>query len=539
MTIISVKLLCQLLSLYLVVALKNDDLLSSRELQNREGPSFPPYSNGQGCSRESMTVNFAYYQSWATYREDDCHPVAPGELDASAYTHIAYSFAGINEDLELDFYTDDEGVPVEAEELMYEKFMLLREKNPDVKLLISIGGWLFNDPGPTDRRFSHACKDENRPRFVKSIVDFCEEHGFDGVDLDWEFPGDYGRGGVSDDKRTYADLVFELKEAFQEAGHSDWEVSMAIPLHPRFLEQGYDMERLAQGVDLLIVMAYNLHGVWDPVALSHSDLYGIMDYLDHFIIDQQFPTEKMVLGLAPYGRTYTMVDESCVTVGCRFIRSGPGGCLNEPFFMTYFSIKRRIESGNFDSKIDFNPNTGASELVFDGNILVTYDSPEALSYKAQYAKESCFAGVMWWGADMLEEPIILPEIEKLLPSQQPSAMPSTDEPSSLPSSIPSQTASDPPSGFPTITPAPTHRPTLPIPTTSPSHLPSALPSMSSERPSSAPSAKPTKRPIPSPTFEPTGAPVERATSINQLTRSSAFKCGSTFAWVTLLLPFLF
>lgn len=532
MTII--KLLSQLLSLYLVVALNNDGLLSSREMQDREGPSFPPYSNGQGCSRTSMTVNFAYYQSWAAYREEDCFPVRPDELDASAYTHIAYSFAGINENFEVDFYND-----VEAEAVEYEKFMRLRDKNPDVKLLISIGGWLFNDPGETERRFSHACRDENRPTFVKSIVDFCEKHGFDGVDLDWEFPGDYGRGGEADDKRTYANLVFELKEAFKEAGHPHWEVSMAIPLHPRFLVQGYDMERLAEGVDLLIVMAYNLHGIWDPVAMAHSDLYGIMDYLDHFILDQKFPPEKMVLGLAPYGRTYTMENATCVTMGCPFIRSGPGGCLNLPFFMTYFSINDRITSGDYDSKIDFNPDTGASELVFDGNILVTYDGPEAFSYKAQYAKESCFAGVMWWGADMLKEPIILREIEQLLPSQEPTVMPSTDEPSSLPSSIPTQTASELPSGFPSITRTPTARPTLPIPTAFPSHSPSTSPSMSSEVPSSAPSAKPTHRPTNSPTPEPTSAPVRRATPISELnTQSSAFKCVNTFAWMTLLLSFL-
>jgi len=528
------RLLRLLLSLCLAAALNEDGLLpsrviNSRKVQNQEGPSFPPYSNGQGCSRESMTVNFAYYQSWAAYREDDCNPIAPDELDASLYTHVAYSFAGINENFELDFYND-----AESEALQYEKFMKLREQNPDIKLLISVGGWLFNDPGPTMRRFSDACKDENRPTFVNSIVSFLETHGFDGIDLDWEFPGDYGRGGYPDDKRTYANLVFELKDAFREAGHDDWEVSMAIPLHPRFLEQGYDMERLAEGVDLLICMAYNLHGLWDDATYAHSNLYGIMDYLDHFIIDHEFPTEKMVLGLAPYGRTYTMEDENCVTMGCPFIRAGPGGCLNQPFFMMYYSINEIIKSGDYDSKIDFNPDTGASELVFDRNILVTYDGPEALSYKAQYAKESCFAGVMWWAADMLGEPIELKEIEQLLPSQQPSASPSTGEPSSLPSITPSRVASDFPSTFPTATRTPTARPTLPIPTTSPSIAPSTLPSA---EPTSMPSAKPTNIPTPSPTSEPTPAPVQKATQINKLT-SSAFRYSYMVPLLTILIPLI-
>jgi len=477
----------------------------SRELQFQYAPNFASYATGNCGDKEVMHVNFGYYQSWAQWRKDDCNPVSPASLDVSAYTHLAYSFAWINENYELEAYDGN----IEEEERSYEKFMTLKKENPFVKLLITVGGWTFSDPGPTFRRFSEAVEDANRPTFVASVIAFCEKYGFEGIDLDWEFPGDYGRGGKPEDKKGYADLAEDLRKAFNAAGHNDWEITIAIPLHQRLIDYGFDLERLAESVDFLNLMAYNLHGNWEETANAHTGLPDLMNYLVYFLETWNFPPEKLLLGLAPYGRTYLMEDENCLTYNCPFKASGPGGCLDKANFMTYFSIQQRIESGEYTSNNPFNPVTATAEMVIDGNVLIDYDSPQSMSYKAQFARAACFGGMMWWAVDMLREPIILSEIDMRFPTSEPTNSPTkgaTGSPSGTPTFSPSVTPSAP---EPTISPTkePTGSPSG-TPTFSPSVTPSAPPTMT---PTQTKSSVPTLVPSVGPTLEPSksAAPTTR------------------------------
>lgn len=56
-------------------------------------------------------------------------------------------------------------------------------------------------------RFSHMVSDRSqRQKFVRSAVKFCREHGFDGLDLDWEYPS-FRDGGKPEDKTGYAQLI--------------------------------------------------------------------------------------------------------------------------------------------------------------------------------------------------------------------------------------------------------------------------------------------------------------------------------------------
>ena len=76
----------------------------------------------------------------------------------------------------------------------YQAFNHLKQMHPGLKTVIAVGGWTFNDPGATQIRFSNTANTAaNRAAFAASCVDFCREYGFDGVDLDWEYPGDTSR----------------------------------------------------------------------------------------------------------------------------------------------------------------------------------------------------------------------------------------------------------------------------------------------------------------------------------------------------------
>lgn len=76
----------------------------------------------------------------------------------------------------------------------YKKFTQLKTKKPNLKALLAIGGWnvgstVFSDmvSGPGTRK-----------AFVESAIGFIREYGFDGIDIDWEYPAK--RGGKPEDK---------------------------------------------------------------------------------------------------------------------------------------------------------------------------------------------------------------------------------------------------------------------------------------------------------------------------------------------------
>lgn len=90
---------------------------------------------------------------------------------------------------------------------LYNRFTVLKSKKPGLETWISVGGWSFTDPGSTQKAFSNmASSAGGRQQWIQGLIKFMSTYGFDGVDIDWEYPGADDRGGVSADNANFVRL---------------------------------------------------------------------------------------------------------------------------------------------------------------------------------------------------------------------------------------------------------------------------------------------------------------------------------------------
>jgi chitinase len=115
-------------------------------------------------------------------------------------------------------------------------------------VFIAIGGWTFNDPGPTATTFSDIARSEtNTNAFIKSLTSFMATYDFDGVDIDWEYPEADDRSGRKEDFANFPTFIARVKKALKATGGRDG-LSITLPASYWYL-QHFDIVKLVKDVD--------------------------------------------------------------------------------------------------------------------------------------------------------------------------------------------------------------------------------------------------------------------------------------------------
>jgi len=199
-------------------------------------------------------------------------PLDPRDVAAEKLTHINYAFANIKDGLMVEGYAGDPE--------NYRTLNNLKERNPKLKILVSVGGWTWSG-GFSDM----ALTPQSRKRFIDSAVVFLELHRLDGLDVDWEYPGQKGLNNTNrpEDKVNCTAFLAEARSALDEAGKAAGKrylLTMATGTNDSWIEHT-EMDKAHASLDFVNLMTYDFREAeGDPLATpgrSDADIADIAD----------------------------------------------------------------------------------------------------------------------------------------------------------------------------------------------------------------------------------------------------------------------
>ncbi|KAK2778020.1 Chitinase-3-like protein 2 [Onygenales sp. PD_12] len=207
------------------------------------------------------------------------------------------------------------------------------------KLLFAVGGWSWSEG------FTKASKtDESRKSYAKRLNESMHEWGFDGIDIDWEYPG--GRGFDSEEKKdeitTYPLFLKDIRAAIGP----DKLLSIAVPGKEADM-LAYTVEKgkeIWDTVDFVNLMTYDLLNRYDNTTGHHSSLKGSLATVEAYK-KRGLPTEKMNLGFSFYAKYFsTVADKDCSDniLGCPLAPMEENGTDNGASGAFTFAVENMI-----------------------------------------------------------------------------------------------------------------------------------------------------------------------------------------------------
>lgn len=292
---------------------------------------------------------------YPTYRHD---PLPADQLQLQHLTHVNHCFISQTEKGDISY----------PDNLIYPE-LVQRVHDAGKKIYISAGGGAQS--GGFDKMAADATA---RATFISNVVTFCRQHGYDGLDVDWEHPAN------NVDKASMNKLVSEFKQTAPDLG-----ITVTLPGGDwvgRYIDYAY----LTPLVDWFNIMCYDASGPWSATSGHHSPIYArsgsasVVNDLNYLLKTRRIPADKLVLGIPFYGHEF-----NSTALGA----ANSGGTS-----WGYSEIMKKINDGwdyywDDYAKSPYLVNKSAAQII-------SYNNMETIALKCDYALKQGLHGVMIW-----------------------------------------------------------------------------------------------------------------------------------------------
>ncbi|MDB9480849.1 glycosyl hydrolase family 18 protein, partial [Dolichospermum circinale CS-537/03] len=318
----------------------------------------------------------------------------PVDTPFNKLTHLFYSFADVTSTGTVQLPQDGTGTGDIA------KLQQIKAQNPNLKIMLSIGGATEND-------FSSAAATvQSRANFAQSAIQLMKTNGFDGLDIDWEYP-------EANEDNNYIQLLAQLRTQINQASQNDGKqylLTTALSGSPYQLSASdyggnpydfspQDLKATSDYVDFINVMSYDYHGPWENTTNHQSALYKSTNdntynaakvntnwAIQHYL-SAGVPATDIVLGIPLYGRTWTGVNAGSNN---GLFQQGTGSSER-----TYRELYNLLGTNGYQS---FWDNSAKVPYIYSSQTKVfsTYENNQSILGKTDYVKQQGLGGAFFW-----------------------------------------------------------------------------------------------------------------------------------------------
>ena len=339
------------------------------------------------------------YQSWKWQKNSAAHSLQAIPYDK--LTVINYSF----------FYPLESGEIVGMDSIA-DRYLLLGEtedmpENDEpsesmidlahqqgTKVVLSVGGW------ETSGNFPQVSADpEKRANFAHWCVQHIKKYGFDGIDIDWEFPGYVRHNGTPQDRYNFTFLLQTVRDSLlaygQKAGQQ-YILSASLPAAAGHLPD-IEVQKITAILDYLNIMTYDLFGPWGTISNHNSALFGPAQGDSARCLDGAFklyhethgvPAEKINLCVVFFGHVFNNGSE---IYGAHQGSKNPLFAADDGVRYAEIAEKMDLFERRWDAKAQAPYLVSKSPAM-----LISLDDPESVTLKAEYIIRQNARGLVIW-----------------------------------------------------------------------------------------------------------------------------------------------
>ncbi|XP_076449434.1 uncharacterized protein LOC143285847 [Babylonia areolata] len=370
-------------------------------------------NGGRGVARgeESKYQRVCYLDTTAQLRQGAGRFTLADLSDVTLCTHLVFVHAlvdPVNFDLAPALQGDFE---------YYKEVTALKDSHPDLQVLLLVGG---PDPAAQQTGVSSSLSEAfsqllnstgGADLFADNVVTYLNHFGFDGMELDWRYPGMYG--SVQDDVYGFPGLVRKLREKFdqqdsggegEEGGGARLVLTVRVSGNRYILQDTVQLDQIIGYIDYLVVTAYDFY-LTEPRIGHNSGLFGRngepsddaplnVDYIVQYLtLYREVPAGQILLGVPSFGHTVMFINETTQAFGAPHNGTGPPGLYTaQPGLLAFYEICSLLNNGwtALEDEEQLTP------FAFSDREIVTYDNPASVSAKANYIKDYRLGGAALW-----------------------------------------------------------------------------------------------------------------------------------------------